>query len=234
MRYIFLLIILATFSCTNERVLQLAEIESAPVTEVLDVSSAYIFYDETQPDSTLLNRKNLISTTNWLVNVDKRLTLRQALPHIIFLQNKKRNAQMHKNENAKNYFTCNNTSISNLGFIEFTDVNYELVTIEKAGIAAHNAKRHSSNDTIISEKSKPSNYIIFDTQNKINAENQIKKMLESIEDSIPFEKNLKITRFSCDLYFDSKLSFQDYITIKSKLYTADEQKVIFETNEFIY
>ena len=124
MRYIFLLIILCCFSCNNERVLHLPEIENTKITEVLDISPAYIFYDETQPDSTLLNRKNLIITTNWLVNVDKRLTLRQAIPHIKFLQDKKRNAKMHKNEDAKNYFTCNDMSIGNLGFLEFTDVNY--------------------------------------------------------------------------------------------------------------
>ncbi len=124
MRHIYLLIILCFFSCNNERVLQLPEAENAEISEVLDVSPAYIFYDETQPDSTLLNRKNLIISTNWLVNVDKRLTLRQAMPHIKFLQDKKRNAEMHKNEDAKNYFTCNDTSISNLGFVEFTDVYY--------------------------------------------------------------------------------------------------------------
>ena len=89
------------------------------------MSPAYIFYDETEPDSTLLNRKNLISTTNWLVNVDKRLTLKQAIPKIILMQEKKRNAKMHKNENAKNYFTCNDTSIGSLGFIEFTDVVFK-------------------------------------------------------------------------------------------------------------
>ena len=122
MRYIYLLLILICYNCNNERVLQLPQIENADITEVLDVSPTYVFYDETQSDSTLLNRKNLISTTNWLVNIDKRLTLRQAIPHIKFLQDKKRNAELHKNKNAKNYFTCNDTSISNLGFIEFTDV----------------------------------------------------------------------------------------------------------------
>ncbi len=40
--------------------MQLPEIENAAITEVLDVSPAYIFYDESQPDSTLLNRKNLM------------------------------------------------------------------------------------------------------------------------------------------------------------------------------
>ena len=74
-RWLVLLIGLVVLSCNNERVLQLPEVENAEITEVLDISPAYIFYDETQPDSNLFNRKNLIGTTNWLVNVDKRLTL---------------------------------------------------------------------------------------------------------------------------------------------------------------
>ena len=96
-KLIYLLLITAFLNCSNERVLQLPEIENAEVTEVLDVSPAYIFYDETQPDSTLFNRKNLIGTTNWLVNVDKRLTLRQAIPHIQYLQNNtlRRNANVY-------------------------------------------------------------------------------------------------------------------------------------------
>ncbi len=122
--YFILTISLFIQSCNNERVIQLPEIENAKITEVLDVSPAYIFYDETQPDSTLFNRKNLIGTTNWLVNVDKRLTLRQAIPHIQYLQDRRKKASMHKNEAAKNYFTCNDTSINNLGFVEFTNVNY--------------------------------------------------------------------------------------------------------------
>ena len=32
------------------------------------------------------NRRNMISTTNWLVNIDKRLTLKQILPHLKYLQ----------------------------------------------------------------------------------------------------------------------------------------------------
>lgn len=50
--------------------------ENASVTEVLDVSPAYVFYDETQPDSVFLNRKNLIISTNWLVNIYKRCMLK--------------------------------------------------------------------------------------------------------------------------------------------------------------
>ena len=90
MNRIFLLLsITLLFSCGNEKELQLPQIENAKINQINDVSPAYLFYDETQPDSIELNRKNLISTTNWLVNVDKRLTLKQAIPKIKFLQEKK-------------------------------------------------------------------------------------------------------------------------------------------------
>ena len=49
------------WSCANEKTIQLPEINGAKITELQDVSAAYLFYDETQPDSLELNRKNLIS-----------------------------------------------------------------------------------------------------------------------------------------------------------------------------
>ena len=83
MKYFYILLIsVFLFSCGNEKTLLLPEIEQSNITELQDVSAAYLFYDETKKDSVELNRKNLISTTNWLVNVDKRLTLKQAIPHI--------------------------------------------------------------------------------------------------------------------------------------------------------
>lgn len=234
MRYIFFLIILSCFSCNNERVLQLPEIENAEVTEVLDVSPAYIFYDDTQPDSTLLNRKNLISTTNWLVNVDKRLSLRQAMPHIKFLQDKKRNAEVHKNENAKNYFTCNDTSIGNLGFLEFTDVYYDLSEIDKEGTdflvspTAELDDQLSSNDKFLK--------ITFniDNANKATLKNEILSILKLKETSHELDESLALKGFMFILYFDKQLTFQDYISIKSQLLEFNLETVQFSNEEFIY
>ncbi|WP_055435825.1 hypothetical protein [Lacinutrix algicola] len=117
--------LLALCACGKEKSVLLPEIENAKITEITDVSPAYIFYDETKPDSLELNKGNLIISTNWLVNVDRRLTLKQVMPSIIKLQEKKRNSS-HKNESARNYYTCNDTSIKNLGFLDFTDVVYLL------------------------------------------------------------------------------------------------------------
>ncbi len=85
MKKILLFIVFSVvLSCGNKKVLQLPEIN-----DIKDVSAAYLFYDETVIDCIELNRKNLISSTNWLINVDKRLTLKQAIPKIKFLLDKR-------------------------------------------------------------------------------------------------------------------------------------------------
>ncbi|WP_431135683.1 hypothetical protein [Psychroserpens mesophilus] len=227
-RYSVFLIILILFSCGNEKKVLLPEIEQSKITEVLDVSPAYLFYDETQPDSIELNRKNLIGTTNWLFNVDKRLTLEQAIPKIKFLQNKKRNAQMHTNENAKNYFTCNNTSIQNLGFIEFTNVFYQNKSLrdffeynkrpEKMSVALN---AFSSTDfSLESYHQDISNTDVYST---------IEDAISKIEAYFKSEQDFKLY-----LLYSSTLSFQDYITIKSKIESLKEIGVPVEHNEFIY
>lgn len=236
MRFIYLLIILCCFSCNNERVLLLPEIKNAEITEVLDVSPAYIFYDETQPDSTLLNRKNLIITTNWLVNVDKRLTLKQAIPHIKFLQDKKRNSELHKNKDAKNYFTCNDTSIGNLGFLEFTDVYFEMINVPKDSIRFHALQTKPLESVIISENPIPQTYLVIDNKNKNDFEILIKPILKqnrNITEALP-DENMKITGFSLSIYFDKNLSFQDYIIIKSKFEKSNTKEIKIITNEFIF
>lgn len=201
-------------SCSSEKTIELPEIKQATITEVIDVSAAYLFYDETKPDSIELNRKNLISTTNWLVNVDKRLTLNQAVPKIKFIQEKKRNSS-HKNEAAKNYFTCHDLSQNNLGFIEFTDVHYYL-----------------------DEKPNAEIEIIIETLDKIT----IKK---NNDVDIFFKTNFKtlekdlasinpLETISVTLSFKRSMTFQQYITIKSKLEELDNSKILVDTNEFIY
>lgn len=218
MRVLFLFLFL--LSCGNEKVIQLPEIQNAKITTITDVSPAYIFYDETKPDSVELNRKNLIISTNWLVNVDKRLTLKQALPSIIKLQDKKRKATLHKNENAKNYFTCNDTSIKNLGFIDFTDVVYAIKGIE--------AKIETENSYSIAA---------------VNL-NEIR-----IFSGDGFDYETNITKFSDDfmkiysqheesntihLSFNNKLTFQDYITFKSILSHLSNDDFRISPIEFIF
>ena len=227
MKPLYLLIAVLLMSCGNEKLVQLPVITGAEITELRDVSPAYLFYDETKVDSIELNRKNLISTTHWLVNVDKRLTLKQAIPKIVFLQNKKRNAEVHKNENAKNYYTCNDTSIQNLGFIDFTDVIYHEESSDQ--FYSKTADSEDNNPLITLNIHSVEHIEISSNTNHFNPiESTIKSLMNSIT-------NLQVvSETKLILNFKKSITFQDYITVKSVLSTLNDKNIEIENNEFIY
>ncbi|MGA1227049.1 MAG: hypothetical protein ACO3VF_07410 [Tamlana sp.] len=220
---ILLIIVCIVFSCGNEKTVQLPEIEHTEINEINDVSAAYLFYDEAQKDSVLLNRKNLISTTNWLANVDKRLTLKQAIPHIKFLQEKNKNAG-HKNENAKNYFTCHDINNNNLGFVEFTDVVY------KQGNFLQSQSFHKqyicitafSSDSLNASFTTTVDSTKFNKFHKNDLSKGIKSALIDNDSTIIY------------LIFDKKLKFQDYISLKDEISKIKTEKIQVDKTEFIY
>ena len=225
--FLLLFFTLVLFSCGNDKVVQLPEISHSDISDINDVSAAYIFYDETQPDSLELNRKNLISTTNWLVNIDKRLKLKQVIPQLMFLQEKK-GSSSHKNETAKNYFTCNDISKKNLGFIEFTNVLYHQEPFLEYVSANSNLD--------FSNKMK----IDFNTPEEIYAEFPLFDVSAVVLNETNFLKYIKSTvenqtdDFGIILSFNEKLTFQEYITFKSMLESLGSKNVSISNHEFIF
>ena len=227
------IILLFTFiflSCNKKSVL-LPETDNKSITEILDVSPVYLFYDETKPDSIDFNRKNMIGSTNWLVNIDKRLTLKQIMPHIIYLQEKRNKDGMHKNENAKNYFTCSNPEIQNLAFIEFTDMVY---TKETTNDFFKKNDIKFTNDQVITVYFHSKDSITIDTFSNdfsIIQNSNLNSFLFDISQGVITEKqgNTKIV-----LDFNETFSFQDYINFKSELLKLDLNNVEIIKNEFIH
>jgi len=222
---IYALIFATLFSCGNEKTVLLPEISQSQITEIQDVSAAYLFYDDTQKDGVELNRKNLISSTNWLINVDKRLTLEQVIPHIKFLQEKKANSS-HKKAGTKNYFTCNDTSRKNLGFIDFTDVVYQNELLSNySGIGSD--FKDSDNTTAIA----------FDTRDKIifASTSLNTKFLETTKDSLAhYMKKCDAKNGLILLNFNKNLSFQNYIEHKSTIENIKLKEAKIAKKEFIF
>ena len=218
-KVIYLILFTALFSCGNKKVVQLPEINNAKITDVLDVSTVYMFYNKAT-DSIEFNRKNMISTTNWLVNVDKRLTLKQMLPHLQYLQDKRHGEGMHKNENAKNYFTCHDKSVNNLGFLEFTDILY-----------------YSENDLskFLTSGDKNILQVYFKNIDDISILRLDKNKKIVYDSFLDFTENLSLYQnYQVHLGFDKNISFQDYITIKSNLSKMDTENLTLSNQEFIY
>lgn len=226
MKHLLLPLLFLIFSCNNEKTILLPEIVHADVTEVLDVSPIYVFYDETKADSLELNRANLITSTNWLVNVDKRLTLGQVIPKIIILQDKKRSAEIDKSVNSKNYYTCNDTSIKNLGFLDFTNVIYKTNYVLPNLSADYENPREKR--IIIDFKSAKDIKLVSIFKDSIIKKTSLDHLAEDIE-ALPQDVSYELY-----LNINDQLNFQDYITFKSTLAKVKASKVTINENEFIY
>ena len=214
MKQIFTLCILVfCLSCNMDKELQLAEIQHSEIKEIVDVSPAYVFYNINEEDSLELNKQNLISTTNWLVNVDKRLTLQQAVPVIIELQEKKRSAS-HKKDGVKNYFTAFNPEVKNLRFIEFTNVNYHVDQAVEEYVKA-------------SIKQPEILTFSLDGAHFQNKDYTVEALVEELKFKID-------QRHAFVLNFENQLTFQSYMHIKDLLLTITNASVLINTNEFIF
>lgn len=228
MKHLFILVIVIFVSCGKEKSVQLPEVIHSDIQTIDDVSAAYIFYNENEKDSAELNRKNLIISTNWLVNVDKRLTLKQVIPLVQKLQEKKRNAELHKNKDAKNYYTCNDTSIKNLGFIDFTE------TVYHNGIDKNIVENHNLYNLPPLDESNHIISVLFQANDSIsiNTEHSTKSgfvdrlsYMDSIQNKIMGIVYLK---------FNENMTFQQYITYKSLLSEVKLQNATISNDEYIF
>lgn len=127
MKYFMVIVLFTLFSCGNDEAILLPKANTSIVKAVNDLSSTYIFFRIKGKDTLAdVNRKNSIISTNWILNVDRRLPLRIAIPEIIKLQQKKRGDIAHKNAAAENYYSYADTIGKNLAFIPFTNAYYKL------------------------------------------------------------------------------------------------------------
>lgn len=220
-RLIIVLLIMVLTSC-EERIVQLPETGNNKITEVLDVSPIYIFYNEETGEAEF-NRANMIGTTNWLVNIDKRLTLKQILPHLQYLQEKRNKGGMHKNEEARNYFTCSNLDIENLAFIDFTELQF--IDEMPTNIFEETPLNPSDKSTFLNFNS-VDDVSIYDSSGNYHISKPMLFVLNYLED-------LDI-KHPIVLSFSNEITFQGYISAKTALMEIKNEKLELANKEFIY
>ncbi len=210
MKYFSLVILFVFFSCGNKEDILLPKSNVTIVSNVVDHSPIYVFF-RTKGKDTLaeVNRKNSIISTNWILNIDKRLPLRLIIPEVMKLQEKKRNEVAHKNELAENYYSYADSIGKNMAFIPFTKVYYKM------------------------EKPKFGVIVFFDKNNDswVNGLIIKKDKLEFFLNEFIIEKGINLQFcFSKDLNYGSYI--QDKIFIRSLKFTIPDLNMTNE--EFIY
>jgi hypothetical protein len=127
MKYFNLIIAFLLFSCEKKEDVLLPKSNVSIMKDVQDHSPIYIFFKTEGKDTIAdVNRKNSIISTNWILNIDKRLPLKLVIPEVMKLQEKKRADSAHKNESAENYYSYADSIGKNLAFLPFTKVYYKM------------------------------------------------------------------------------------------------------------
>lgn len=190
MKYLSIAMLFVLVSCGNKEDILLPKSNVTMVSNVVDHSPIYIFF-RTKGKDTLaeVNRKNSIISTNWILNIDKRLPLRLVIPEVMKLQEKKRSEVAHKNELAENYFSYADSIGKNLAFLPFTKVYYKI-------------GKPRGSDMII--RFKKSNDLVLVDDDEIQ-----KKDLVSYVYSIAHVVQPRIS-----LVFDKNMSYEEYIQTK--------------------
>lgn len=124
-KVVILISLLSLFSCEDKPVL-LPQVDHTILAKIKDHSPIYMFF-KTEGKDTLVdvNRRNSISSTNWVFNIDKRLPLRLVVPELIKLQAKKEGSA-HKSAASENYFSYSDSIQKQLAFIPFTKLTFTL------------------------------------------------------------------------------------------------------------
>jgi hypothetical protein len=211
MKYLSLVIVFLLVSCGNKEDILLPKSNVTVVSNVVDHSAIYIFFRTSGKDTLAeVNRKNSIITTNWILNIDKRLPLKLVIPEVVKLQDKKRKEKAHKNEKAENYYSYADSIGKNMAFIPFTKVYYKM------------------------EKPFPGNSRICFYKDKIEVNDSIvsKEILQEYLNNMRIENDNQFI-----LCFDKNNSYESYIQNKIfiKSIKINNKGLNFDKNqEFIY
>jgi hypothetical protein len=205
MKYSMLIFLFIFFSCGNKKDILLPKSNVTLVKDIQDHSPIYIFFKINGKDTVAdVNRKNSIITTNWILNIDKRLPLRLVIPEVMKLQQKKREEKAHKNEAALNYYSYADSIGKNMAFIPFTEVYYKI------------------------GKPKSGTVVFFNKNNEIWVNDlAVKRAYFNA-----FFKNVKINSDTIRFAFDANMSYGMYIQNKILMESLEKQSDSIE--EFIY
>lgn len=210
MKCFILIVFIAMFSCGNKEDILLPKSNITLVANVQDHSPIYIFFRIKGKDTLAeVNRKNSIISTNWILNIDKRLPLCFVIPEVIKLQKKKREDKAHKNDKAENYFAYADSIGKNMAFLPFTKVYYKM------------------------EKPQFGMIVFFAKNNTISVNNTAvkKEELQNYLDNSSSDKPVKfLFCFAKDLSFGNYL--QNKIFIQSLKFSTPNFKLT--NQEFVY
>lgn len=225
MKKIFLFIIpFLIFGCAKEE-LKIPTLAVSGIQELHDHSQVWMFFEVKNNDTIAkVNRKNTISSTHWIYNIDKRLPIRTFVPTLIKLKEKHSNS-MHSKEGTHNYFSYSDTISKKLSFFEFDATVFKTDSL----LSKYYIKEHSDiykNYNNINLTFNPNNTWINDAKMENN------ELTSTLNDFIDFSSEGSQTMLH--LSFNQNLLYQDYLFYKTMIENLSSPSILINNLEFIF
>lgn len=200
--YSFLIVFVS--GCRKQEV-QLPLIEIGGITEIQNHSSIWIFYKEQNGDaSAILNKNNKIINTHWIFNIDKRLSMKAIVPHLIDLQENRDKDSMHKKGDMLSYFSYADTSLNQISLTPFPPV-------------AFTTEEEEFDNLEVIEDTYLSVLEISDEFLKLNDKTIDLQQLKSALDAL--QKDNKVNNSLVRIKYNEQTTYQSYLRTKVYLTT---------------
>lgn len=195
------------------------------IQEVQNNSQVWLFFEVKNNDTiAIVNRKNTISTTHWIYNIDKRLPLKTIIPSLITLQYKHANS-MHSEKGMHDYFSYADTISKKLSVLAFDGVTFKTESLLSKNFIEKNSADFINYNNINLVFNKNTIWINDIKTNKSNFKDVLIALIElSSEGKKPM----------LHLNFNQNLLYQDYLFYKSIIHSIGAKNILINQNEFIF
>lgn len=203
---------IALISCAKQE-LKLPKLQADGIDEVYNNSAVWIFFSVKGKDTIAeLNQGNRIETTNWLFNIDRRLTLKQIYVPFKKLLEKRQKVSPHHIDGLLNYFSYADSISQKVKFLPFSlkKIVYKIPTLNDT----------SSLDILCYNKH-------FTFKNKLFLYNQLDSVINHNFDNTEAYSNL-------NFYYQENINFEKYVTIKAQWYQITNQKYQTATTDYYF
>ncbi len=224
MKILYTLILVVLFASCSKQEIKLPLIAEKGQEEILNHSQIWMFFEEKEGDTVLvINKNNLIKSTNWIFNIDKHFTLKQIFPDLEKYKVKHFKEGMHKSKDSiGNYFSYANSIDKKLSFLNFTNTKYQKTKEKFEDLVQSNIDSSFFQVPILVSRNS------IQIQEKKVLEAEFKSELQLILDKSSRKRKAKIT-----LFFKEDISYDTYLIFKTHTNSFEKIGVTINPVEYI-
>lgn len=208
-KLLFLSIILLLSACSKKE-LYLPQVAVSGIPMVQNFSELWVFYDA-ETSKAKINKNNLIGSTHWLINIDKRLTMDEVFPVFELVRKKRAKKTPHSQEGMIDYITYSDMKDKKVGLFDIAGIDF----IKSNKEDLHKLMENDSCDYILEFDKKE---FWLDHQSF-----SIEKWQMSLLDSLP-EGQLQ-------LQFSTNITYQEYLAYMLAIHAELPEQLTLDSKE---